>query len=61
MGERTEVINLGFVVADAEAPKLTMGKQHLTMEFLDWRDSRVTVHFADCIALRWQAGGRTIR
>lgn len=60
MGERTEVINLGFVVADGEAPKLTLGKQQLTMEFLDWRDSRVTVHFADCLALRWQEAERFV-
>ena len=31
-----------------------MESQQLTVEFLDWRDKRVAVAFADCIALRWQ-------
>ena len=60
VGERTEVVDLGFVVADAEAPKLTLESQRLMVEFLDWRDRRVTVVFADCIALRWQEAERFV-
>lgn len=58
VGERTEVINLGFVVADAEAPKLTMDEHQLTVKFLDWADRHVKVLFTDCIALRWQEAER---
>ncbi len=54
MTERTEIINLGFAVADAEGPTLHFSQQHLELTFVDWKDNEVRVEFADVIAVRWQ-------
>lgn len=54
MTERTEIINLGFTVADAQAPSLQLADQRLLLSFVDWKDAHVEVVFNDVIALRWQ-------
>jgi hypothetical protein len=54
MTERTEIISLGFTVADAQAPSLHLAEQRLLVSFVDWKDTRVEADFADVIALRWQ-------
>lgn len=51
---RSEVVGLGFNVADAERPKLHLVGQELTVRFIDWREAPVTLVFSDTIAVRWQ-------
>lgn len=58
MSERTEIVDLGFQVADAQAPRLELARQSLQIEFTDWRNRLVRVDFEDCIAARWQEAER---
>lgn len=58
MSERTEIVHLGFEVADAEAPRLSLTQQQLRVDFVDWRDSPVAILFRDCVAVRWQEAER---
>jgi hypothetical protein len=52
--QRSEVVNLGFSVADAESPDHHLKGQVLTARFKDWREHPVTLVFPDVIAVRWQ-------
>jgi len=54
MAEHTEIVNLGFTVADAESPRLQLEGQVLILGFMDWKEEQVTVRFSDVIAVRWQ-------
>ena len=54
MSQHTEIVNLGFSVADAESPRLQLEGQVLLVDFVDWKEERITVRFADVIAVRWQ-------
>lgn len=47
-------IDVGFVVADAEAPRLELRDQSLTLSFVDWKDNDVRAKFSDVIGVRWQ-------
>lgn len=52
--ETSEVVQLGFSVADAKSPELHLVRQKLTVRFKDWQEHRVTLAFSDVIAVRWQ-------
>ncbi len=54
MAERTEIIDLGFEVADAACPRLELDGQVLTASFADWREQPLVVRFDDVIAVRSQ-------
>ena len=54
MAPRPESIDLGFVVADAESPRLELEGQVLTLRFVDWTDHEVVAVFENAIAVRWQ-------
>lgn len=54
MAEHTEIVNLGFSVADAESPRLQLERQVLVLDFADWKENQVRVRFSDVIAARWQ-------
>jgi hypothetical protein len=55
MPERTDAIDLGFSVADADRPSLSLDGRALTLRFVDWQERPVVVEFDDTIAVRWQS------
>jgi hypothetical protein len=52
--DRPEPIFLGFSVADANAPELSLFGQVLTARFSDAHGQRIVVIFEDALAVRWQ-------
>ena len=44
----------GFSTADAEHPSIEHRDGDLTVQFLDWREIPVKIHFPFTIAFRWQ-------
>jgi hypothetical protein len=40
--------------ADAGAPELTFQRGELTLQFVDWREQRISLRFTDVVAFRWE-------
>lgn len=62
--QRLEVADLGFSTADAEQVRLRYEGGDLTLEFVDWRETPVSVVFQEAVGFRWndevepEVGGR---
>jgi len=52
--EYTEIVHLGFSVADAEEPKFEYDGENLKVSFVDWQERKVHLLCSDVIAFRWQ-------
>lgn len=54
MYEIAERLTPGFVTADAEYPDFSLADGTLKLEFTDHASERITVQFANAIAVNWQ-------
>jgi len=45
---------VSFSTADAERPVIEYRDGRLTLQFVDWREQPVTVHFPNVVAFHWQ-------
>ena len=52
--EYTEIIDLGFSVADAEDPKFLYDGENLKISFIDWNNKSEQLLCSNVIAFRWQ-------
>ena len=54
MPETAKLLDPGFSVADAEHPRLALGAGALVLEFTDWREQDIQVHFSNVAGVKWQ-------
>ncbi len=52
--EYTELIDLGFSVADAEEPIVEYNDDDLNVSFINWQEKKIGLSCSDTIAFRWQ-------
>ncbi|EGR0694062.1 TPA: hypothetical protein I7264_25825 [Vibrio parahaemolyticus] len=52
--EIIKLLNLEFSTADAEYPSIHQEEGDLLVDFKDWQEKVVKLHFSDIVAFKWQ-------
>ncbi len=60
MSNRAEIVDLGFLVADADAVAFQFDGEHLVLKFMDWQEQPMSVKFENTIGYRYQLAEYTL-